>query len=361
MSTIAIASTPTTRFASVDALRGITVAAMLLVNNPGDWAHVYPPLLHAQWHGCTPTDLIFPFFLFIVGVSIALGLVPRVECGATGLHRGAVVRALWIVGLGLMLHWLAWWWLDRAYFRPWGVLQRIGLCFAAAALCAIHLRARMQWLCIAALLVGYSGVLAWGGSLAPLENLASRIDTALLGPWLYEYDAATGRGHDPEGLPSTLPAIATTLLGLRAGAWLRQGALRRLAAVGVSLLLLGAVWAHWQPFNKNLWTASYVLWTGGWAMLALAATHRMIDVQGWPALGLRFGRHALAAYAGSALMVYALSALGLWEPIYRIGFADWMTPLAGPRLPSLAFALCFVWLWWLIVRAMDARGWRLRL
>lgn len=350
-----------TRFPSVDALRGITVAAMLLVNNPGDWAHVYPPLLHAQWHGCTPTDLIFPFFLFIVGVSVALGLVPRVERGATGLHREIFTRTLWIVGLGLILHLLAWWWLDRAYFRPWGVLQRIGLCFAAAALCAIHLRARMQWLCIAALLLGYGGLLAWGGSLAPLDNLASRVDTALLGPWLYEFDVATGRGHDPEGLLSTLPAIATTLIGLRAGAWLRHGALRRMVAVGVLLLLLGMAWAQWQPFNKNLWTASYVLWTGGWAMLALAASHRLIDVHGWPALGLRFGRHALAAYAGSALMVYALLALGAWEPIYRVGFADWMTPLTGPRLPSLAFALCFVSLWWIIVRAMDARGWRLKL
>lgn len=356
-----ISPTPTTRFASVDALRGITVAAMLLVNNPGDWAHVYRPLLHAPWHGCTPTDLIFPFFLFIVGVSVALGLVPRVERGATGLHRGVFTRALWIVGLGLILHLLAWWWLDRAYFRPWGVLQRIGLCFAVAALCAIHLRARMQWLCIAVLLLGYGGLLAWGGSLAPLDDLASRVDTALLGPWLYEFDVASGRGHDPEGLLSTLPAIATTLLGLRAGVWLRQGALRRQVMVAMVMLLLGAIWAQWQPFNKHLWTSSYALWTGGCAMLALAASHRMIDVHRWPALGQRFGRHALAAYAGSALMVYALSALGLLEPIYRHVFADWMTPLTGPRLPSLAFALCFVLLWWLIVRAMDARGWRLGL
>lgn len=349
------------RYASVDALRGITVAAMLVVNNPGDWAHVYPPLLHADWNGCTPTDLIFPLFLFIVGVSVALGLVPRVERGATGLHREVFTRALCIVGLGLILHLLAWWWLDRDYFRPWGVLQRIGLCFAAAGLCAIHLRARMQWLCIAALLLGYGGALAWGGSLAPLDNLVSRVDTALLGPWLYAFDAVSGRGHDPEGLLSTIPAIATTLLGLRAGTWLRQGAVRRLVTVGMLLLLLGMVWAQWQPFNKNLWTSSYVLWTGGWAMLALTASHRMIEVHQWPALGLRFGKHALAAYAGSALMVFALLALGVWGPIYRVGVADWMTPLTGPRLPSLVFALCFVSLWWLIVRGMDARGWRLKL
>ena len=116
------------RFDSVDALRGMTVAAMLLVNNPGDWGHVYAPLLHSEWHGCTPTDLVFPFFLFIVGVSIALGIVPRVEAGAdtAALRRNVLLRAAKIIGLGVMLHVLAFLLLDMAWFRPWGVLQRIG-------------------------------------------------------------------------------------------------------------------------------------------------------------------------------------------------------------------------------------------
>ncbi len=353
----------TRRFASVDALRGLTVAAMLLVNNPGDWDHVYAPLLHAQWHGCTPTDLIFPFFLFVVGVSISLGIAPRVESGtALGpLQRGVLLRAARIAGLGLLLHLLAWWLLDKDYFRPWGVLQRIGLCFAVAGLIAIHAKPRTQWFVLIAILIGYAALLMWGGTYAPLDNIVSRVDAALLGPHAYEFDADTGRGHDPEGLLSTLPAIATTLLGLRAGDWLRRDEAKRLWVAGLIAIAAGALWAQWLPLNKNLWTSSYVLWTGGWAMWALAVCHRLIDRRGWPAFGRSFGANAIAAYAGSALMVYVFAALGWWESIYRSGFADWMTPRFGPYLPSLAFALAFVAVWWLVVRWMDRRGWHLKI
>jgi predicted acyltransferase len=351
------------RFASVDALRGLTVAAMLLVNNPGDWGHVLAPLLHAEWHGCTPTDLVFPFFLFIVGVSIALGVVPRLEAGADrgALMRVVAVRALRIVGLGLLLHLLAWWWLQQPYFRPWGVLQRIGLCFLAAGAVALWLKPRAQWVLLAALLLGWWALLAWGGSLAPFDNLASRVDTALFGPWLYQHDPLTGRGHDPEGLASTLGALATTLLGLRAGDWLRRGQLRALWIAAAVALLLGLLWSQVLPWNKNLWTSSYVLWTGGWALLALAAAHVLVDRRGWPAWGRSFGVNAIAAYAGSAVMVYAFAALGWWEWIYQAVFAGWMTPRFGPYLPSLAFALAFVGFWWCVVRWMDRRGWYVRI
>ena len=351
------------RFASVDALRGLTVAAMLLVNNPGDWGHVYAPLLHAEWHGSTPTDFIFPWFLFIVGVSIALGVVPRAEGGADrgALMRAVAARALRILGLGLLLHLLAWWWLDMEHFRPWGVLQRIGVCFLVVGAVALWLRPRAQWVLLAALLLGWWALLAWGGSLAPWDNIASRVDTALLGPWLYQFDPATGRGHDPEGLSSTLGALATTVLGLRAGDWLRHGRLRTLCAGGVAALLLALLWAPLLPWNKQLWTSSYVLWTGGWAMLALAAAHLLVDRRGWPALGHSFGVNAIAAYAGSAVMVYAFAGLGWWGPIYQVGFAGWMTPRFGPYLPALAFALAFVGFWWLVVPWMDRRGWHLKI
>jgi predicted acyltransferase len=351
------------RYASVDALRGLTVAAMLLVNDPGDWGHVYRPLLHAQWHGCTPTDLVFPFFLFIVGVSIALSLVPRLEGGAdrTRLHRDACWRATKIIGLGLMLHALAFWWLDKEWFRPWGVLQRIGLCFLLAAGVAFHLGARMQWLLIAALLLGYWLLLGAGGGYAPLDNLASRVDARLLGPMSYQFDPATGRGHDPEGLLSSLGALATTLLGLRAGDWLRRGQTGVLLLSGATALVLGAVWSQWLPLNKNLWTSSYVVWTAGWATLALWLAHVLVALRGAPAFGRRFGVNAIAAYAGSAVMVYALAGLEWWEPVYRFGFAGWMTPLFGPYLPSLVFAVAFVGLWWVVVWWMDRRGWYLRL
>ena len=356
------ANTPQ-RFDSVDALRGITVAAMLLVNNPGDWGHVYPPLLHSEWNGCTPTDLVFPFFLFIVGVSIALGIVPRVEAGAdmASLRRAVMLRAAKIIGLGLLLHLLAFWLLDKPWFRPWGVLQRIGLCFAAAGMLVTLTRAKAQWTIVAVLLVGYWALLAAGGSFAPWDNLASRFDALLLGPMAYQFDPASGHGHDPEGLLSTLPAIATTLLGVRAGQWLRDGEMKRLLLAAVIMLLAGFAWSQWFPFNKNLWTSSYVLWTAGWAMLALALCHALIDERKWPALGRRFGVNAIAAYVGSAAMVYALAGLGGWEPIYRVGFSGWMTPRFGPYLPSLTFAFAFVGLWWGLVRWMDRRQWYLKL
>lgn len=350
------------RFVSVDALRGLTVAAMLLVNNPGDWSHVYPPLLHAQWHGCTPTDLIFPMFLFVVGVSIALGLVPRVEAGddRSTLMHAALWRAARIVALGLFLHVIAWWWLDRESFRPWGVLQRIGLCFAVVALCAIYLRAYVQWALCIALLAGYAGLMALGG-MAPFDNVVSRVDTALLGPMVYQYDAASGRGHDPEGLLSTLPAIATTLLGLFAGAWLRADRVRRLLVAAVVLLSLGWLCAQWQPMNKHLWSPSYVLWTAGWAMLATFVCHHLFDVKHWPPLGHAFGINAIAAYAGSAIAVYASAALGWGEWLYRAVFVAAMPDGTDPRLPSLLFALAFVATWWCVVVAMRRMGARIRL
>lgn len=330
---------------------------MLLVNNPGDWGHVYAPLLHAHWHGCTPTDLIFPMFLFIVGVSITLALVPRLERGdaPAALARTVLVRAARIVGLGLLLHLCALWAFDLAHYRVMGVLQRIGLCFAAAGLLALHARPRSQWLVLAALLVGYGALLAAGGSYEPFVNIASRIDHALLGVHVYQLDPASGRGHDPEGLVSTLGALATTVLGMRAGDWLRRGDARALWLAGAIVMALGLAWSWWQPFNKNLWTPSYVLWTGGIACWVLAVVHWLVDRKGLPALGRAFGVNAIAAYAGSAFMLYALVAGGWLEPLYRVGFADWMTPRFGPFVPSLAFALAFVAVWWVVVRVLDAR------
>ena len=344
------------RYASVDALRGLTVAAMLLVNNPGSWGHVFAPLLHSEWNGCTPTDLVFPFFLVIVGVSIALGVVPRVEQGAdrAALSRTVLVRALRILGLGLLLHLLAWWWLDLAHYRPWGVLQRIGICFAVAGMAAIWLRPRAQWLCLFGLLAGYALLLAAGGSLAPWLNLPSRVDTALFGSLLYQYDPVTGHGHDPEGLMSTLGALASTLIGLQAGALLRTRPSRLLPGAGV-LLALGAVWSMWLPFNKNLWTPSYVLWTAGWAFAALWLAHVLIDIRHWPALGRRFGVNAITAYAGSSAMVLAMMATGSWGWLYTHVFERWITPLAGAQGASLAMALAFVALWWLPMAWMDRR------
>lgn len=346
------------RLASVDALRGITVAAMLLVNDPGDWGHVYWPLDHSEWHGFTPTDLIFPMFLFIVGVSIALSVLPRLERGDSPikLRNAALWRAARIVALGLAINVLAACLLPERHMRWPGVLQRIGVCFAFAAALAMYARPRTWGYVLVGLLLGYSVLLLAGGTLEPFVNIVSRVDSVVFGKGVWMIDAASGRGHDPEGLLSTVPALASTLLGLCAGQWLRHRRQATLAVAGIVALVLGGLCSLWIPLNKNLWTPSFVLWCAGLSAIAVALCHELIDRRGWPAWGRRFGVNAIAAYAGSQIMEVILSGLGWKAPLYQTLFAGWITPLAGPWVASLAWAVSFVFLWWLIVYALDRRG-----
>jgi predicted acyltransferase len=194
-----------------------------------------------------------------------------------------------------------------------------------------------------------------GGDLGKAGNIAARLDTQLLGRYAYEWDAASGRAHEPEGLLSTLGALASTLLGLRAGELLRRSARRELAWLAAGCLLLGALSAAWLPWNKQLWTPSFVLWTGGWATAALLLAHQLVDRWSWRPLGRAFGVNAIAAYAGAWVNAVLLAGLGWMAPLYVHGFG-WMLTLVGPRAASLAFALAFVALWALVVRWMDRRG-----
>jgi predicted acyltransferase len=336
---------------------------MLLVNYPGSWSHVWPPLRHAQWHGATPTDFIFPFFLLIVGVSIGLAFGPRLDAGRPGrneLAGAALQRAARIFVLGLALNLAAWLLLGTRGFRLMAVLQRIGICFACVALVAIYLRsARAQWALFATLLLGYWALLVAGGSLQPGDNLADRIDNAVLGPLAYALDRSTGRYSDPEGLLSTLPAIATTLLGLRAADWLRSGQLSRLWAAGALAAVAGGLWSLVLPFNKALWTSSYVLWTGGFALLAVALAHELIDRRGWPALGASLGVNAITVYAGSWLLFCVLVALGVLKPLYQQVFEAPLAPLFGPEAASFAFAAAFLAPWCVLAVFARRRGWRI--
>ncbi|WP_426804304.1 acyltransferase family protein [Stenotrophomonas sp. SrG] len=349
-------STPSSsRMGSIDALRGLTVAAMLLVNNPGDWSHVFAPLLHADWHGFTPTDLIFPLFLFIAGVSLAYSLAPRAADPTLrpALARTLLQRALRILLAGALLHVLAWWLFELPAYRLWGVLQRIAVCVAVVGLLAIHTRARTQWAVLAGLLLGYAALLLGADTLAPWLNPVSRVDTALFAPFLYKYDAVTRLGHDPEGLLSTAGALATTLLGLIAGRWLRAGNVGALGGLGLVLLGGGLLLAPVLPFNKNLWTPSYVLWTGGLSIVALLLAHLLVDRWHWPALGRRFGVNAIAAYLGSSVMALVLIASGAWAAYYAA------LARALPGMPALASLLCavgFVLFWWVVAWALDRRG-----
>lgn len=369
------------RLLSVDALRGLTVAAMVLVNNPGTWSAVYGPLQHAEWHGWTPTDMVFPFFLFVVGVSIALALGPALERGASGLPVRVLRRAAVIFALGLLLHALPFF--PLATLRIPGVLQRIAVCYLLAALLVGATRGargwRVQTVTAGALLVGYwllmTKVAAPGqeaGDLSPDGNLAGYVDRLVLGS---RHIWQATRVYDPEGILSTLPATATTLLGVLAGHWLRAGQVAGragaqivggLAVGGVAAAALGWLWGLSFPVNKPLWTSSYALLMAGLAALVLAACHWVIEVRdrrGWAAPFALLGVHALTLFFLSSLMakVLFIVRVGAGGPrlqtwLFEHVFAPWASPVDA----SLAYALAYVLLWWALMWALDRSGLRLR-
>ena len=344
------------RLRSLDAFRGATIAGMILVNNPGSWAHVYPPLLHAAWHGWTPTDLIFPFFLFILGAAIPFSLGRRLAAGAGRwrLFLKALGRSGVLVALGLLL--AAWPFFDLGTLRLPGVLQRIGVVYLVTAAAYLRLGRRGLVALTAVCLAGFHAVMRWwpipggvAGDLEPGTNLAAFLDRAIFGANLYQGT------WDPEGALSTIPAVGSALLGVFAGEWLRA---RRapfekttgLLAAGFALLTAGWIWDFWLPINKNLWTSSYVLFTGGIALSFLALSVLVLDF-GTPPRWTRplesLGRNAIGVFVGSGLVAKTLllfPAAGegsAWSWVFRTLFASWLDPLNA----SLAFALAQVAAW----------------
>ncbi|MBI5424264.1 MAG: DUF5009 domain-containing protein [Opitutae bacterium] len=375
---------PTERLVSLDAFRGATIAGMLLVNNPGTWSAIYPPLAHAQWHGWTLTDTIFPSFLWIVGVSLTLSTARRVEAGAdrAQLFRHVLQRAAVIFGLGLLLAAFPFGLLPTHHFAPLslripGVLQRIAVCYLVAS--AIFLRTgwRGQLVWAVALLLGYWALLTlvpvpgYGAGMIdqPKGNLAWWIDSHLLAG--HTWSGAPAPGFDPEGILSTLPAIATVLCGTLAGYWLRgvrAPARTSLGLVvgGAVLLAIGAGWGSVFPINKNLWTSSYTVFMAGWAALWLGVFHWTIDVRGWRGWALPFtiyGMNALAMFVLAGLIGRLLTLIQwtgaggarvtLKGAIYDNLFASWLSPLNA----SLAFAVSFVLVFLAIATAMWRRNW----
>lgn len=361
------------RLLSLDVFRGLTVAAMLLVNNPGTWSAVYDPLEHAAWHGWTPTDLIFPFFLFIVGVSMAYSLVPRRERGdaPARLFAAAAKRSAILVGLGLLLAAFPYYTLDLSHLRLPGVLQRIGLAFLLASAVVLFARPRAQWFVAGALLLGYWAAMMLvpvpgfgAGDLSKDGSLAAYVDRAVLGT---NHLWASAKTWDPEGLLSTLPAVASVLLGVFAGRWMRSEGrtpaerLVGLFLAGNATVVAGLVWDGVFPINKNLWTSSYVLFTAGLAMHTLAVCYWLVDVRGlrrWAQPFAWFGMNAIFAFFFSGVMARLLNLVKvdgrpLKQVIFEGAFDSWLPAHDA----SLAFALCFVALWTGIVWAMHRRGW----
>ncbi|MFZ6863660.1 acyltransferase family protein [Undibacterium sp. Ji67W] len=350
------------RFLSVDIFRGLTVAAMLLVNNAGDWDHVFPWLEHSEWNGCTPADFIFPFFLLIVGLSVSLALSPQLERGTnvTDLRSSVLWRAARLFCLGVVLHLIATWTIDGRAFRLLGVLQRIGICFAFAGLCVLYVRSFMQrWILTALILVTSTLALLAYGSFLPGQNLADRIDTMFLGHFAYSFDTVTGQAHDPEGIFSTFPAFASVLLGVQAACFLRQSKLFALCLVGTGMLVVGYLLSFWLPMNKQLWTATFVLWTSGAAYLVVAAFHWLIDLKHFPGIGRSFGINSIAAYAGSWVATCLLAFSGWGDAVYKNVFLPLLGTRFGEDFSSFAFALAFTGVFAALMYGMARKGWRI--
>lgn len=389
------------RLVSLDVFRGMTVAGMLLVNNPGTWSAIYPPLAHAPWHGWTPTDLIFPFFLFIVGITTELSLRARRARGddERAILRQVLRRGALIFLFGLLLSGFPFFtwppalegatFLERVvhrveHWRIMGVLQRIGLAYLCGALLTLRTTLRQQLLIVATLLFGYWALM----TLVPVPDtgvpgrfvldkpdqlLSAWLDRTVLG---VDHLWSGAKTWDPEGLLSTLPAIATMICGTFAGRWIAEQQrplperLAALFAVGALAMMVGLMW-HWVfPINKNIWTSSYVVFTAGIGAVSLATCMWLIDVMQWRRWTFPFviyGVNPMLAFLGSGLMARLIASLWTWETaegtrtslqafVFKTVYASWLPP----REASFAYAVSFVALWFLILWGAWKRGWVLK-
>lgn len=389
------------RLLSLDVFRGMTVAGMLLVNNPGTWSAIYPPLAHAPWHGWTPTDLIFPFFLFIVGITTELSLHARRQRGDDErailqqiLRRGALIFLFGFLLSGFPF--FTWppalegaSFVERVvhrieHWRVMGVLQRIGLAYIIGGLLTWRTTVRQQIALLAVILLGYWALM----TLVPVPDtgVAGRFvldkPDQLLSAWLDRTILGTdhlwvgGKTWDPEGLLSTLPAAGTMICGTFAGKWIAMQSrplserLTGLFAVGALAMMAGSVW-HWVfPINKNIWTSSYVLFTAGIGAVSLATCMWIIDVQQWRRWTQPFvvyGINPMLAFLGSGLMARGIASLWTWDAgngtrmsaqgfVFKTVFASWLPP----REASFAYAVAFVTFWYLVLLVARKRGFVLK-
>jgi predicted acyltransferase len=366
---------PRARLLSLDILRGATIAGMLLVNNAGDWGRTFAPLLHAEWNGWTPTDLVFPFFLFVLGVAIPLAFASRLERsgGDLGpLYRQIVRRTVIIFALGLFLTWFPFMGINWSTVRIPGVLQRIAVVYFFASLAYLHVSARGRAWLTGGLLVGYwlamtlLPVPGFGaGDLSPEGNLAGWVDRLILGAHVWRY--APGPA-DPEGIFSTLPAVATALAGIFTGEWLRTTKSRDEKLIGLFVwgsiaAAAGAVFGWFFPINKNLWTSSYVVLTAGLALLTLAVVFYFVDIrgrEGWAKPFLIFGTNSIVAYVLSGLIAKILlkvkwvsaggESISLKSWLYDTFFQSWMPEYFSSLAWASVHVVVILGITWLLYR-----------
>ncbi len=355
------------RYLSIDFYRGMTIAFMLIVNEPGTWDKVFSPLLHADWHGCTPTDLVFPSFLFIIGVSMwfsfeKFGRKPNPEAISKLLRRTALLFAI-----GFLLSWFPFYGKQLSELRIMGVLQRLGLCYGLAGLLVLYCSQRVLIGVAVGILFGYWGAMLWWGDLSLENNLARQVDLAVLGAshlW-----KGKGLPFDPEGLLSTLPATVNVLFGWWSARMMQRYQMDKMRVVGELLLwgnivaLSGIIWDWGFPQNKSLWTSSFVLNTSGISMILLAFSVWAIDVRKWQR-GLQFflvfGANSLFAYILAALLVKTMLFLKWYDgdrvaDVYGWIYRNVFVPINDDKLGSFLFALSFMGVCWLVCWVLYRR------
>ncbi len=377
---------PSKRLLSLDVFRGMTIAGMILVNNPGSWEFIYKPLSHASWHGWTPTDLVFPFFLFIVGVSIVFAIAPPLEKNIPQkeLTKKAIVRGLKLFGLGLLLAAFPFVVFepelalkDFGKLRIMGVLQRIALCYVFATLLFIYFKPKILDLITVGCLLFYWLVMTvvpvpdYGAGMidSPEGNFASYADRILLGKdhlW-------TGGDNmrDPEGLLSTITALVNTLLGIRIGLIIRNKSLddnQKLVQIfsqGIIFVIIGYVWDWFFPINKPIWTSSYAVFTSGLAMCGLALCYYLIDIKGYKKWSFPFevyGVNALIVFVMSGLVAKTLTLIQIQESAEKsISAGNWFyqnicLSIFETYNASLLYALVWITLWFLVLLVMYRKN-----
>ena len=350
------------RYLALDVFRGMTIATMITVNNPGSWSHIYAPLKHSAWHGCTPTDLVFPFFLFIVGVSMFFSFTKYDQKLDSKSLLKVLKRTALIFIIGLFLNSFPQWQTDYSKLRIMGVLQRIALAYGIGSVIVLAFNKKyLPYIALSILLI-YWALMGFLGGPDPYSlagNLAPRVDAFLLGEaHLYK---GFGLPFDPEGLLSTFPAIATVILGFMAGGLISRTERSKiplyLIIYGVTGVAAGMLWGLLFPVNKPLWTSSYVIYTAGWACIIMAILIWIIDIKGytkWTPFFVVFGMNPLFIFALAGVWARILTRIiKINEGDTVITGYNWLyqnifQPFAGDINGSLLFALSHIVVFWFI-------------
>lgn len=368
------------RYYSLDVFRGATVALMILVNNPGSWAHIYSPLQHATWHGCTPTDLVFPFFLFAVGNAMAF-VMPRFEqAGPAAFWKKVVKRTVLIFVIGLLLNWSPFvrWEGDHLVAKTWenirifGVLQRIALCYFFASIIVFYGKAKLAFVISGILLLLYWFLCIWLGTPGDPFSLMGYFGTDLdkITVGVKHMYKGEGLAFDPEGLASTLPAVTQVVFGCMVGQYIQQKGksfemLANLLLAGIVLIFAGFCWDMVFPINKKIWTSSYVLYTTGLAMLTLSLLIYLIEFKGirggWSRFFDVFGKNPLFIFVLSGFLPRVIGLIRFKDGEKTSTPFTWFwehlsKPVSSDiRNGSLLYALVMIAMYWLIVYLLDKK------